>query len=405
MTATDSAAPLPPSVSPFGLGLLVAAPFLYAIAEPLFGAAARLSVAVIAVIAAALLARRPAWLARLDRGLAQAPWRANLALALLAVVLAVGAVELAARTLLWLGWVERYEPMRTLVPAGTEDWRLAHITADRHREPDPLLLWRPLARAPYNVQRMKGPLATVPKPAGLVRVIAYGDSNTDGPDRGGWTEQLGTVLAGRTGAQVEVLNAGVAGYSSYQGLLRFRQQIAQLEPDIVLVAFGWNDLATPMGPPDRSFVPPPAWQVAIERAALRYQAFLVLRRWLLEHDAPQPAAASPAHRVPPGDYAENLLAFDRVAREHGARAVLLTRPYRLATERLAAAGGWRSRVPRYNRLLLDLAAEHGIAAIDVQAAFEAADSDFVDECHFSPAGQARMARLVADALIDSGALR
>ena len=43
--------------------------------------------------------------------------------------------------------------MMTPLPAGTEDWRSAHITADAYREPDPILWWRPVAGRPYNAQR------------------------------------------------------------------------------------------------------------------------------------------------------------------------------------------------------------------------------------------------------------
>lgn len=37
--------------------------------------------------------------------------------------------------------------------------------------------------------------------------------------------------------------------------------------------------------------------------------------------------------------------------------------------------------------------------IDVQAAFADAEDDFIDECHFNPRGHARMAALVAEALV------
>lgn len=395
----------PRALSPIALGTAIVAPFLYAILEPLFGDPAAYFVGALVLAAAAALVLLPQGLARLDSALARRPRLINLSVAMVATAISLGTIELAAKTLVDLGWLSVYSPMRTLLPAGTADWRLAHITADRHREPDPVLLWRPRDRPPYNAQRMKGPLAATPKPDGLLRIVAYGDSNTDGPDRGGWTELLTEALAERTTGAVEVLNAGVTGYSSHQGLLRFRQQVSELEPDIVLVSFGWNDLATPMGPPDRAFVAPPAWRLAVERTALRFESFLALRRLLLDRRSAAPPSASAEHRVPMADYAENLLAFHRLAQEHGAIAVFLTRPYRLPTATLEAAEGWRRQVPAYNRLLLELAREHGILAVDVQSAFENAERFFVDECHFDPAGHARMAELVSEALIEGGAIQ
>ena len=47
---------------------------------------------------------------------------------------------------------------------------------------------------PFNAQRFKGPLAEVPKPADVYRVMCYGDSLTDGPPRGGWPSWLDRLL-------------------------------------------------------------------------------------------------------------------------------------------------------------------------------------------------------------------
>lgn len=45
-----------------------------------------------------------------------------------------------------------------------------------------------------------------------------------------------------------MLYVGVVGYSSHQGLLRFREEAGTYEPDLVLVSFGWNDgLEIPFG--------------------------------------------------------------------------------------------------------------------------------------------------------------
>ena len=59
-------------------------------------------------------------------------------------------------------------------------------------------------------------------------------------------------------------------------------------------------------------------------------------------------------------------------------------------------------MPVYNRALLKLAAARGALAVDVQAAFEGGEAEFVDECHFTPEGHGRMASLLADALLAAG---
>lgn len=379
---------------------IVAAPFVFAALLPFGDTLASVVAGGLLVLGLLRLVLRPRWLEERLVALGRRTLLMNLILALVAALSTVGALEWTARAMVALGWLETYSPMRTLLPAGTADWRFAHITADRHREPDPVLLWRPRPRPPYNAQRMKGPVATLPKPAGRLRVMAYGDSNTDGPDEGGWTEHLAPTLRARTGREVEVLNAGVAGYSSHQGLLRFREDVARFQPDVVLVSFGWNDVATPSASADKDYAPPPAWRVAVERIAIRFQTVLVLRRALLDSAPPGEAwgAEGPAHRVSMADYEANLRAFAELARQNGALPVLFTRPYRLPTATLLASKSWRREVPRYNRALLDLAAREGIASVDVEAAFAPDDDLFTDECHFTPEGHRNMADLVAEAL-------
>jgi lysophospholipase L1-like esterase len=44
------------------------------------------------------------------------------------------------------------------------------------------------------------------------------------------------------GPVVEVINGGVSGYNLFQTIVRYREVIAPLEPDIVVLYLGWNDL-------------------------------------------------------------------------------------------------------------------------------------------------------------------
>ena len=198
------------------------------------------------------------WLERLDAYVRQHAAAPKALLLFGSVVVTFGGIEYLGQFLTRTHVVDVYSPMLTQVPTGTEDWRVAHITADEHRVPDPVLWWRPIDRSPYNSLRMKGPEVTEEKPAKVFRILCYGDSNTDGPGRGSWPERLQEVLerGGSGSIDFEVLNAGVAGYSSHQGLLRFRQQVNQYRPDLVLVSFGWNDVATALGAPDKAFRPP-----------------------------------------------------------------------------------------------------------------------------------------------------
>ena len=344
--------------------------------------------------------RRPEAVVRCAAG----PRTRSLLLATLPVVILFGWIEALAQVMTRNDLLPYRVPMRTMLPGGMEDWRLAHITADEFREPDPVLLWRPAPRAPYNAHRLKGPEPAAPKPPGVLRVIAYGDSNTDGPDAGGWTEWLQDALAARRGAgdpRPEVLNAGVVGYSSYQGLKRFEAQAERYEPDVVLVSFGWNDAAPSAGPPDRLYEPPPL--AGLLRMANRYRAFLAVSYAVRPQEPPPAAAETVRPRVSLDEYADNLRRFVALARRLNARPVLLTRPHELAVEQLRQASGWRRTVPAYNRALLDVAAAQGVAAIDVRRwAHGRPTAPFADESHFTFAGHEAFGNHLARELVRLG---
>jgi lysophospholipase L1-like esterase len=262
---------------------------------------------------------------------------------------------------------------------------------------------------------MKGPVAQRPKPAGVFRVIVYGDSNTDGPSAGSWPELLGETLRedGRPGGPtIEILNAGVAGYSSYQGALRLEAQITQYTPDLVLAAFGWNDAADALGRPDRLFEPPAPWLAALQRQLLRLRSYRLLRA-LTADEASRDEIVT---RVPLADFDANLERMAALSEAHGATLVLLTRATREPPTTLESlAPGWRSRVPAYADAVRRFAATRGIELLDTNAHFlggpfaspdagPTASEAFVDECHFSGSGRRRMAEWVAQTLSARGLL-
>ncbi len=395
---------LPPIVVALNLTLA----FLAAVQYPYYRGDG-ISVLIVVLIAINVTARRRGrrFFERLNDAIASRKLLANLLLLVATVIVTIGALETVGQILTRTGVVEPYNAMLTMVKRGAEDFRRAHITADNYRIPDPALLWRPIDRHPYTSQRFKGPLMTVPKPAGTFRIMCYGDSNTDGPNRRGWTEVLQEVLEREhvaPGMAIEVVNAGVAGYSSHQGLKRFRQQVARYQPDLVTVSFGYNDIAPAIGVPDRDFRLPPRWLVAVQRQLVRYRFYRVAdkvaRRWAPERPP------SVGERVPLADYLANLEGFAETGSEHNVDVVLLTRPHLMPRQELAKVDhNWRGQIPLYNRSLVELGSQRGIPVIDVQDYFERHHpEEFYDDCHFTLEGHAHMAEMLARELTAAGLL-
>ncbi len=395
---------LPPVVVALNVDLifLAAAQYPYYRSE---GGRVILLVLLLLNIAARTRARR--FFVALNAAVARRETVRNLLLALSSIIVTIGALETVGQILVRTGLVTPHDAMRTMVRRGAEDFRMAHITGDKFRIPDPVLLWRPIDRWPYTSQRLKGPVARLPKPRGTFRIMCYGDSNTDGPNEKGWTEMLQQELEQRfasSGISFEVLNAGVAGYSSYQGLMRFRQQVEEFQPDLVTVSFGYNDIAPALGVPDREFRVPPALLVSLQRQLLRYRFYRVAekiaRRWTPE------TPETVGERVPLADYLANHQAFFEIGRQHGTDVVLLTRPHQGRRAELAKVNhNWRGKIPLYNRSLLELGRSQGIVVIDVQDYFERYHPEaFYDDCHFTLEGHARMAEMLVEELVAAGLL-
>ena len=317
---------------------------------------------------------------------------------LLSTAVPFGNLEWGVRFVSHMGLVDIHKPMETQQVRGNEDWREYHVTSDKLREQDPELFWRSRAgEFPFSAQGFKTSIEMeVPKPENVFRIMSYGDSNTEGPTDGDWSAILNTLLQTRNSpARVyEVINAGVAGYSSYQGARRFLQEWEKYEPDLVFVSFGWNDLPGAVDQPDKAYKPSSPILVKPLRFLVKYESYLALQHYVLSRRSPRKLQVKES-RVPLPDYLENMASFAEIGRAKDIEIVFLTRPYRATTQEILKKPGWRSRVPSYNDALRQFAQDRGEQLFDVQMYFENETSGlFSDETHFDPQGLDEMAQFL-----------
>jgi GDSL-like lipase/acylhydrolase family protein len=81
------------------------------------------------------------------------------------------------------------------------------------------------------------------KPAGTIRVLALGDSNTQGYEvrqNETYAAVLERYLA-KHGVRAEVLNAGVSGFSTAEALAYLENEGYKYQPDVVVLGFSAND--------------------------------------------------------------------------------------------------------------------------------------------------------------------
>ena len=259
------------------------------------------------------------------------------------------------------------------------------------------------------------------KAPGVQRVVALGDSATFGPseEECAYPFLLADLLAPR---QVEVVNAGVEGYRSDRALVHLRRDVLPLQPDVVTVFIGWNDLyqTDPFVEADQLSLRarPLTRLLTLSDAAQTFRRLFFLRFETQRADT-QDGSAQTLTSYQPAGYAQRLREIIRTARQGGARVLVFTWPTILAenmtpqaiakvhyppyTNRLADL---KALYARYQETLRQVAAQEGVPVVDNAALFQGDKAPyFLDTAHFTCPGQALVARNVAEALVATGSVR
>lgn len=307
-----------------------------------------------------------------------------------AIIVAIAGGEIVLRA---IGY--HYSPVK-IGDGIAGDFREEHAFHDRNLVYDPDLIWRPFSGqfSPFNPQGFRGLPVAMPKPAGTFRIFALGDSNTFGWDVDAgvnWPAQLNTMLKEK-GA--EVINAGVWGYTSYQGLARFKELLA-FDPNLIMVSFGGND-AHQVRVPDDRYV---RSHDRIDRVTRVSRNLRVAQLAVAGFDLVGIITAGSGTLVPRvslDDYRRNLREMIALGRAHGIQVVLLTRPFIGESD---DPKSWKTYAPQYNAATLAIAAEEHVPAIDVYAAFHPREQLFDDESHFGVEGHHQAALMLRDALV------
>ncbi len=211
---------------------------------------------------------------------------------------------------------------------------------------------------------------TAAKPPDTRRVACVGDSWTFGmnvdQDRSYPSRLAVSLREMRPTWKADVVNFGVLGYSSFQGLQLMKSRVFDLHPDIVAIGFGMNDSEV-AGYRDRDMIGggPPRLGTRARDAAKDLESYKLLNYLALtlrfhpksmgdflreqandrgsgkvDYDAIEPWT-----RVSPRDYEANMREMIRLSREHGAAVVLLDNelweesPYRPILRTISANSG------------------------------------------------------------------
>jgi lysophospholipase L1-like esterase len=265
----------------------------------------------------------------------------------LTFLLVLFAVELITRATL-----THLSSLDLFVSTPQQKMQVANANQSAIFEGDPLLLWRlkpnlhnevwDFTVLSTNAQGLRANYPTESKAVGTYRIACLGDSVTFGyrvpvvwPDKPTefdpeWLpypmlleKELRRANQNRA---IEVFPMAVPGYTSHQGLAWLRRDIKRLQPDMVIVSFGWNDVSL-SDAPDRQAIRTDWYPVTIRWLIDHSQAFAHAAKWLRTKEQ-KPAQRQVQSRVSEEEFVNNMNAIVNLAKERGAKVVVIGAPYR-----------------------------------------------------------------------------
>jgi len=292
----------------------------------------------------------------------------------------------------------------------------------------PECFWEPRPGAEYfdlnvrfgyiNESGFRGPDYPVERDEGVVRVACFGDSSTFGmlvPETETYPRRLESLLGDALGRRVEVINAGVIGYSVFQGLARYRCRVRPYGPDVVTLAFGAINDGLPAGTVAdckliertrrmsslRSVADSPLARLRLvqlffrlapgakSRTESRQRLVAEFERHHTEFDRGEPCVP----RVSVAEFGRLLEEFVLTARGDGVAVVLIVPPRQ---------PDWESSHPNmleYTDMIERTASELNVPLLNIRERFRAENEAglLLDNVHPSPSGH----RVIAELLVET----
>jgi len=261
----------------------------------------------------------------------------------------------------------------------------------------------------------------VERTPGVPRIVCLGGSTTQGGNssgrRGSYPFLLEKLLEREHGFDFEVLNGGIASWTSAEMLIAWFLTLQDFAPDVVVLHEAVNDVE----PRFRAGFRSDYWHW---RTPLQVRGAVGVERWLAREsdlylllrlrggaptlgdvatrgDAPFAPSSDETGHAPETalPFRRNILSIAESARARGALVVLMTLPTGPHRPDLLV---WRADIAQHNAHLRTLAGEHGYLLADAEQAFAARPAlaaQFTDIVHLEPEGNAAKAQVVAATLV------
>lgn len=244
---------------------------------------------------------------------------------------------------------------------------------------------------------------------GRYRIFVIGESPTFGTmirnDDLSWPDALGQLVSEQLSCrrQIEVINAGVAGYNLVNSLERLRRTIVPLQPDMVISYHGYNSIE--LVDPDMARLPKQP-QFHFTGSLLLSEVRFRARALHYGEQMRQISAENSPLRYS-GQYRELYTRFIEMGAAHGFQPVLANLSLAITAASPRDVIDFYGRVfnpidrilpatAEHNRIVEAVAQQHGARFVDTRPGLEGEwDQDyFLDVVHFTDKGARRMAQKI-----------
>ncbi len=308
-----------------------------------------------------------------------------------------GLITFLCVVLIWAGmegacwwYVMKHPPLHRPHPV-----YLWEVFPNHHGE---VMLGRPI-RVDINRWGFRGKDVRRKKGENTYRIMIIGDSSAFGYgiDEGGvFSELLQRILQRRyPNIKIEVINAAVAGYTTYSSSLLFKDKLWKFHPDLLIVSHNNDpdmDWASDKDRASPSFIQP------LMQLLYKSQVYMLFRKILLTHRISHrkylyktPNAKEGVHRVSIDDFRKNLERIFRVCKNRGIKVLVLSMPRREEEDYTLSL---------YRGVMEDVTEEKGGIFLDLFHRWqeEGAEDLFIDDMHPNEEGHLKIAKEIAEVI-------
>lgn len=362
------------------------------------------------------------------------PKKGELILLVFSVLLTFSLLEIGAR--LWLNYLattdqyDRFVLFTSIDPkdfAWTPHQYLVYYPTPNYKK----------GQTSHNSLGYRNDEISLEKPSNVYRIVALGGSSTYDvrieDNKETFTAQLEKLLKEQYGYQnVEVINAGVPGYNSWEILINLEFRVLDLDPDLVIIYEGTNDVHARLVDPaayqgdnsgrrQRWQVPPvPLWErSALLRIVSRLTNFTrqvsvddfvsssTFLSWpyefrLTENDL-DPATV--LERNPPVYFRRNLENMIAISEEHDIDVLFVTWAYSPYLDDYASMSYYQQGFQENNDVVREVATLHHVTLFDFAAVMPQDAKYWADGRHVNEAGALEKALLFAEFIDMQGLIK